>query len=253
MLRWGRNISGLNQGENGRSDKERWDSGQSWKIKSVVFATGRHNQAWARGIQIHLAQLFVSLCSGFPRAITSIVNGQIAQKGTAEILEHFLEHLSRYFRKIHRQLRLDAVFLVLESCWFCLTAKFSCHGLPCDLAPSPPHHVMSFASVLSHRTHFFPCPFHLTSLPTLQYTLIGGFMKARATPRLWTVPSPTLTEMAHFACQPSSLLLGRSLCWIPPVIVTCFYRPALTCFSGTCLILTGLVWESHCNRILETL
>lgn len=40
-----RNISGLNQDENGRSDEERWDSGHSWKIKSVVFATGRHIQA----------------------------------------------------------------------------------------------------------------------------------------------------------------------------------------------------------------
>lgn len=40
-----RSISGLNQGENSRSDEERWDSGHSWKIKSVVFATGRHNQA----------------------------------------------------------------------------------------------------------------------------------------------------------------------------------------------------------------
>lgn len=40
-----RNISGLNQGENVRSDEEKWDSGHSWKIKSVVFATGRHNQA----------------------------------------------------------------------------------------------------------------------------------------------------------------------------------------------------------------
>lgn len=138
----------------------------------------------------------MSLSSGFPRAVTSIVNGQIAQKGTAEILECFLEHVSLYFRKIHRQLRLDADFLGLKSCWFCLTAKFSCHSLPWDLARFPPHHVLSLASVLSHRTDFFPCPFHLTSLPTLQYALIGGFTKARATPMLWTVPSPALTEMA---------------------------------------------------------
>lgn len=40
-----RNISGLNQGEKGRSGEEKWDSGRSWKIKSVVFATGRHSQA----------------------------------------------------------------------------------------------------------------------------------------------------------------------------------------------------------------
>lgn len=65
---------------------------------------------------MHLAQLSVSLCSESPKEMTSIVNGQIAQEGTAEILERFLGHPILYFRKIHRQLRLDADFLVLRSC-----------------------------------------------------------------------------------------------------------------------------------------
>lgn len=194
----------------------------------------------------------MSLSSGFPRAVTSIVNGQIAQKGTAEILECFLEHVSLYFRKIHRQLRLDADFLVLKSCWFCLTAKFSCHSLPWDLARFPPHHVLSLASVLSHRTDFFPLPFspHFSTHPSVCTNWRFYESQSHAYVVNCSVPS---SYRNGFACQPSNLLLGRSLCWIPPVIVTCFYGPALTCFSGTCLILAALVWEGHCNKILETL
>lgn len=82
-----------------------WNDGtlDSWKIKPVVFATGQHlatRLGRKRGIQVHLAQMFVALCSGFSRAMISRVNEQIARKGTAEILEYFLKHLILYFEKI---------------------------------------------------------------------------------------------------------------------------------------------------------
>lgn len=145
-----RSISGLNIAEDGRTDGALDTVG---RLSRWCLPLGSANMLGQKRVRVHLAHSLCVFVLSISRARTSRVNEGIAQKGTAEILQHFLKHLILHFRKMPSDCcvwKLDADLLV-----FCLIAKFSCHKDFRVISTPPTLSCSAFATVLSYITDFF--------------------------------------------------------------------------------------------------